>query len=71
MALIYEPLEIADSSGRPTRRYRYTCRSDESSIKDIWPLCDCEGGHISIEAARACPIVAAELARAFGESNDV
>jgi hypothetical protein len=61
MALWYEPLEIADAEGKATGRWRYTYRSDESMPKFPVPLCRCAGGHLTAQAARACPEVQRSL----------
>lgn len=61
MALWYESLQIADDAGQPTGRWRFTYRSDESAPRQPVSLCQCDGGHMTAEAARACPVAQRSL----------
>ena len=54
----YEPLEIADGSGRGTGRYRLTRRADDPP-SNPYGLCDHE--HTTPEEARSCPEARARL----------
>jgi len=70
--IITNALELEDSNGRGTGRWRACSWSDEDDVRKtgIDPLCDCGGrshdnpataGHESPVAALACPVVRGRL----------
>ena len=65
MAWWIEPLEIKGTERVfASQRFRLTARSDEDG-GGPFALCECEGGHVSIEDAKNCP-EAQNQARCFG-----
>jgi hypothetical protein len=57
-----KPLELADENGYPTGRWRVVETSDEDESL-FYPMCECENGHESSEAAMECPIIKEKLGK--------
>jgi len=64
MVVWIHTLELADENGKPTGRYRRTERGGSWGPR---ALCDCPGGHASIEEAENCPKLAPEKRPAYME----
>lgn len=53
MVAWYQVLQLADSEGKGTGRYRYVHWTDEP-FAGYHPLCDCDKGHGTIDEASNC-----------------
>lgn len=72
MVMIHQAIELTDSEGKPTGRWRQTLRANGSPrLEHPVPMCRCENGHESRQAARLCPVVQSKLPLSMREQSDV